>query len=94
MNLFEQQALTMQNAREFPNVPQIMSAARDKAKKLARADSLDEVTRFINEASLQECKLIIDDLIDRVSTLVGVAPELEDAACAINREIMADEAKP
>lgn len=76
---------------ELPNlldIQKIMSVAQEKARRLERANDLEEVSMFIADSSLQECKLIIDDLIDRVSTLVGSATELEDAAASINRCIM------
>lgn len=72
------------------DVQKIMDDARTNVRRLQRADELEEVAVFIAAASLQECKLIIDDLIDRVSTLVGLAPELEDAAASLNRSIIAE----
>jgi hypothetical protein len=71
----------------IPDVPQMIAEGQRNAKRLSRADNLDECSAFIADASLKECKLIIDDLIDRVATLVGLAPELEDAACALALEI-------
>ena len=68
----------------------IMSAAHEKARHFSRSETQDEIAEFIADASLQECKLIIADLIDRVATLTGCAPELEDAACAINRAIIGE----
>lgn len=55
-----------------------------------RLDTLVEIANFIGNASLLECKHIINELIDRVSTLTGCAGELEDAACALTREIEAE----
>lgn len=73
------------------DVQKIIADAQVNVRRLQRADELEEIAGFIAAASLQECKLIIDDLIDRVSTLVGLAPELEDAAHSINRSIMAED---
>lgn len=78
---------------ELPNlteIQKIMAAAHKNARRLQRADDLDEISKFIAEASLQECKLMQDDLTDRVATLVGCATELEDAAAFINRCIMGE----
>ena len=45
---------------------------------------------FIESANLRECRNIIGSLIERVSTLIGVAHELEDAFDVIGREIAAE----
>jgi len=68
---------------------QAVCAAAVKAAKAVNYVGAGTV-EFIADASLQECKLIIADLIDRVATLTGCAPELEDAACAINRAIIGE----
>ena len=78
---------------ELPSVKDIqniMTAAQEKCHRLQRADEFDEVSTFIADASLQECKLIADALIDRVATLTGCALELEEASCALDREIMGE----
>lgn len=77
------------NIPTMEDIQKIMTVAHANARRLQRADELEEISEFIVGASLQECKLIVDDLIDRVSTIVGLAPELEDAAVSINRSIMA-----
>lgn len=80
---------------ELPNlsdIQKIMAEAHKNARRLQRADELEEISVFIAEASLQECKIIIDDLTDRVAAIVGLAPELEDAAAFINRCIMGEAA--
>ena len=64
-----------------------LAIANVKAKRKARTDSLYECGGFIKDANLHECKWIINELIDRVSSLVGCATELEDAACVIQKEI-------
>lgn len=73
------------------DVQKIIADAQVNVRRLQRADELEEMSVFIAAANLQECKLITDDLIDRVSTLVGLAPELEDAAASLNRSIMAED---
>ena len=41
----------------------------------------------IAHASLEECKFIVDTLVDRVVELVGCARELEDASSMLQLEI-------
>lgn len=41
----------------------------------------------IKNATLQECKDVIDSLVERVSELIGCAPELEDASCELQLAI-------
>jgi len=53
-------------------------------------DDLVDVARFIEGASLLECKHIINELIDRTSTITGCATELENAACSLSRSIEID----
>lgn len=65
----------------------LLPDAERKAKRMSSADDLVSVAKFIGSAGLVECKLIINELVDRVSTLVGCATELEDASCALTREI-------
>ena len=60
------------------------------ANTLAREDGLDQASAFIAGASLYECHSILKDLIDRVATHMGLAPELEDAADKIAAQIIAD----
>lgn len=73
--------------RLLPDVPKMMDDGERKAKRMSRADDLVSVAEFIGSAGPVECKLIINELVDRVSTLVGCATELEDASCALTREI-------
>ena len=61
-----------------------MAAERKHAKQLLRAK---EITAFIDEASLQECKLLFDDLVNRFATL-GVYMPVDAALCSINMAIM------
>ena len=61
--------------------------AHSKAIRESRLPEIVGIANFIGTASLMECKLIINELIDRVSSLVGVASELEDASCMLSREI-------
>lgn len=81
----------MNDLPNLTDIQKIMSEAHKIARRMRRGDELTEVSEFIAEASLHECKLIIDDLIDRVATLTGGAPELEDAAASINRQILDNE---
>lgn len=52
-----------------------------------RLNTIMAIADFIDTASLLECKHIINELVDRVSTLTGCATELEDASCALTKEI-------
>lgn len=76
---------------DLPDVPCMIVNMQAKVKRLDRLNELSALVDFIGEASLIECKLIICELIDRVSTLVGSASELEDAACALTKDIESDE---
>lgn len=71
----------------LPDVPQMIVDAQDKAKRMSRLDELVGIAEFIGGASLLECKHIINELADRVSTLTGCATELEDASCALTKQI-------
>ena len=42
---------------------------------------------FIQTATAGECLHIIKRLIERVSDITGLAPELEDAACSLEKHI-------
>lgn len=42
---------------------------------------------FIQTATAGECLHLINNLIERVSDLTGCAPELEDAACSLEKHI-------
>jgi hypothetical protein len=53
----------------------------------ARKGAMFEIGEFIEMADLLECKWVINELIDRVSTLTGCANHLEDAVADINREL-------
>ena len=65
-------------------------AAALKAQRLGRLDGLVSVAEFIGNASPLECKHIINELIDRTSTITGCATELENAACSLTRSIEID----
>lgn len=79
-----------QPLRALPDVPRMIVEAQHKAGRIARLDELVGIAEFIGDASPLECKHIINMLADRVSTLTGCATELEDAACALTREIESD----
>ncbi len=49
--------------------------------------NISDVADYIFNADIVQCKAVIDLLIERVSTLVGCATELEDAACSLANEI-------
>lgn len=75
---------------DLPDVPQMIVEGQRKAKLLGRMDELVEIAEFIGNASLLECKHIINELIDRTSTITGCATELENAACSLSRSIEID----
>ena len=59
-------------------------------QQMARCATKTAIINHINCASLDQCKTIVDALVDRVIDLVGCATELEDAACMIQKELDAD----
>lgn len=67
-----------------------MGDALDRYSVQDRMDELVDIANFIGNASLLECKHIINELIDRTSTITGCATELENAACALSRSIEID----
>lgn len=60
------------------------------ADAFGRMGAMEKVAAFIGNANLLECKHIITELIERVSTLTGCAVEMEDAGCVLTREIEAE----
>jgi hypothetical protein len=78
---------TFNNLMRLPGIQAMLESAQAKAAKMSRLDDLVDVARFIEGASLLECKHIINSLVDRVSSLVGSASELEDASDALMKEI-------
>lgn len=77
----------MGDALDIPDVPQMTVDGQRKAKRLSRLDDLVECAKFIEGASLVECKHIVNELIERVSELTGSASKLEDAAFALTDAI-------
>lgn len=75
---------------KVPDVPAMIVEAQHKAKLVSRMDDLVEIADFIGTASLLECKHIINELIDRTSTITGCATELENASCALTLAIEAE----
>ena len=73
-----------------PDVPRMIIDAKTKANRLSRLDELVGIAHFIGSANLLECKHIINELIDRTSTITGCATELENAACSLSRSIEID----
>ena len=55
-----------------------------------RADLKAKAQSFIEDSDLCECLFVINNLIERVSTLTGEAGSLEDQACKIKRELEAE----
>jgi len=80
----------MNKLGDMPDVPQMIVEGQRKAQRLGRLDELVEIADFIGNASLLECKHIINELIDRTSTITGCATELENAACSLSRSIEID----
>lgn len=78
------------SSHDLPDVPQMIVDGQYKAKRLSRLDELVGIAEFIGNASLLECKHIINELIDRTSTITGCVTELENAACSLTRSIEID----
>lgn len=68
-------------------IEQILEQGRSIAKNRSRQEVRDLALAFIATADLYECKELIEKLADRVSDEVGLAPELENAACVLEREL-------
>ena len=75
---------------DMPDVPQMIVEGQRRAQRLGRLDELVGIADFIGNASLLECKHIINELIDRTSTITGCATELENAVCSLSRSIEID----
>ena len=75
---------------DMPDVPQMIVEGQRRAQRPGRLDELVGIADFIGNANLLECKHIITELIERVSTLTGCAVEMEDAGCVLTREIEAE----
>lgn len=58
-----------------------------KLARLQRLNELSDICEFVRTASLIECKFIVNELIERVSTELGCADKLEDAAHELTRAI-------
>ena len=71
------------------SISEIREARRLIAEDNRQARIMQKLTveAFIENASLQECLHVINQLSERVSTLTGVANHLEDAACDLIKEI-------
>ena len=69
---------------------QSIDRLHSKAVRESRLPEVVEIANFIGIASLMECKLIINELIERVSSLTGIACELENASCMLSKEIAGD----
>lgn len=70
-----------------PSMKAMGDALERHAARQLRTDALCKIEDFIIEASRIECKHIVNMLIDRVSELDGIAPELEDASAKLTRSI-------
>jgi len=53
----------MNKLGDMPDVPQMIVEGQRKAQRLGRLDELVEIADFIGNASLLECKHIINELI-------------------------------
>ena len=53
----------------------------------ANRKEMVRIGAFVETADLGQCLHLINELIDRVSTLTGEAGSLEDAACTIKKEM-------
>lgn len=73
-----------------PHMKEMGDALVRHARDNARLDTMCRIEDFTVEATRLECKHIINMLIERVSELDGLAPELEDAAASLTRSIVAD----
>ena len=80
----------MNKLGDMPDVPQMIVEGQRRAQRLGRLDELVGIADFIGNASLLECKHIINELIDRTSTITGCATELENAVCSLSRSIEID----
>ena len=69
------------------NAGKMIADARKRAKRLSRLEELSALSDFISDASLIECKLIINELADSLETFPECADKLEDAACALTKAI-------
>lgn len=74
------------SSHALPDVPRKTQLIR----QISRLDKLVGIADFIGTASLLECKHIINELIDRTSTITGCATDLENASCALTRSIEID----
>lgn len=70
---------------------QMQSTAPLEAPPKEREEDVTDALAVVAGASLIECKRFVDALVERVSSLVGVAIELEDAAFVLENEIAAEE---
>lgn len=69
---------------------QAISQARyelSESNRKARMDERYKAASFIETADASDCLYLINELIERVSSITGMAPELEDAACKLIRHI-------
>lgn len=69
---------------------QAISQARYKladSNRKARMDERYKAASFIETADAGECLYLINELIERVSSITGEAGDLENAACVLIRHI-------
>jgi hypothetical protein len=57
----------------------------------ARMDERYKAGDFVKDADASECLWLINELVERVSSITGCATELEDAACVLERHIKSEE---
>lgn len=58
-----------------------------ESNRKARLDLRYRAGDFVKNADATECLWLINKLIDRVSSITGMAPELEDADCKLTQFI-------
>jgi len=57
------------------------------ARQKANREQIWVIEEYLKTADLESCLRVLNDLTDRVVELVGLAPELEDAAVSIIKEL-------
>jgi len=73
-------------SKEIQAIQQARYELAEENRKARRYDMLC-AGAFIKDADLQECLWVVNELIARVADLTGSVTELEDAACALIKEI-------
>ena len=78
---------------QFPNVPDMIRCAHSAYENKCRAEDMQEVILpFIEGASLRELQYVMEAVLERQTTITGLAPRLEDAICELREQIKMEEA--